>query len=144
VKWKNSDHCKRSFNESNLQKKIQKYSEQESSTADSMPSSAANSIPTTPSITYNDSPIPEVEDLLLESSILNPSLLNSSTISSLSESSDSASTPLQEPFKFKLQIKGNNDTSSQPSSLIVMEKKPSNISNFKEKISDCLDENMDL
>jgi len=118
-------------------KKFQNNSEQESSTADSIPSSTTNSLPTTPSIVFDDSPIPETEDLLLDP---NPSFLNSSiTTSSSSDASDSTFTSLQ-PFKFKLQIKSIDDTSSQPSSLIVIEKTPSNISNFKEKIQDCIDE----
>ena len=65
--------------------------------------------------------------------------------SSLSEISDSPLTPLpQESFKFKLKIKDNNDTSSQPSSLIAIENKPSDIFEFKEKICESLDEKYGL
>ncbi|RIA86499.1 hypothetical protein C1645_878643 [Glomus cerebriforme] len=84
---------------------------------------------------------PEVKDFLLDPLLLDLSF----TASSLSDHSDFISTPLpQEPFKFKLQIKTINDTSSQPSSLIVLEKKPNDIYEFKEKIHDNLDEKYGL
>jgi hypothetical protein len=103
--------------------------------------------PTTPFITFNNSPISnETEDLHLDPLLLDQSF----TTSSLSEISDSPLTPLpltplpQESFKFKLQIKDNNDTSSQPSSLIAIEDKPSDIFEFKEKICESLDEKYGL
>ena len=124
-------------------RKRKKINRQESSTADSMesmPSSTTTSIPTTPSIIL-DLPTPEAEDLLLDPCLLDPSFI----ASSLSDTTDFISVPLsQEPFKFRLQIKSINDTSSQPSSLIVMETKPSNISQFKERIRDSLDEKYGL
>ena len=120
-----------------------KSGEQELSTGDSMPSSTTTSIPTTPSIVFEDSPIPEVQDLILDPLLLDPSLTASA--SSLSDTSDSTSALLlQEPFKFKLQVKNINDTSPQPSSLIVMENKPSDILQFKERIHDNLDEKYGL
>lgn len=124
-------------------KKLQNNNGHESSTAGSVPSSTTTSISTTPSITFNNSPISnETEDLLLDPLLLDQSF----TTSPLSETPDSPLTPLplSEPFKFKLQIKDNNDTSSQPSSLIVMEDKPSDIFEFKEKIRDSLDEKYGL
>ena len=127
-------------------KKLQNNNEYES-TADSVPSSTTTSIPTTPFITFNNSPISnETEDLHLDPLLLDQSF----TTSSLSEISDSPLTPLpltplpQESFKFKLQIKDNNDTSSQPSSLIAIEDKPSDIFEFKEKICESLDEKYGL
>ncbi|CAG8697652.1 13232_t:CDS:1, partial [Funneliformis caledonium] len=76
------------------EKKFQNNNEQESSTADSIPSSITNSLLTIPSITFNNLSIPEAEDLLLNPSILNLSLSNSSVTPSSSDISDSISTLL--------------------------------------------------
>src|SRR2546423_13993289 len=107
---------------------------------ESMPSSTTTSILTTPSIILNLL-ISEAEDLLLNSCFLDPSFI----ALSLSNTTDFISVLLsREPFKFKLQIKSINDISSQPSSLIVMENKPFNIFQFKERIHDSLDEKYGL
>jgi hypothetical protein len=127
-----------------IQKSKVKNINQESS-ASSLPSSTTPSIlttpsiPTTPSTTFNDLLIPETEELnfsdIDSSSAPTSPLLTSPTFtSSLSK----------EQFKFKLQIKNNNDTSPQPSSLIVMEKKPFDFFELKEKIYESLNEKYGL
>ena len=73
------------------------------------------SIPTTPSTTCNDLLISETEEL----SLLDPSDIFDSSVTPLPISSLSPSpiltsptfSPSKEQFKFKLQIKSNNDTS---------------------------------
>jgi hypothetical protein len=113
------------------------------SPANSLPSSATNSIPTSPSTTYNDLPIPETEESLLPDSPLNPfpsSFDKSDILSTFNSNSLSLS---HEQFKFKLQIK-NNNVSSQPSSLVVMEERPFDLYALKEKICEILDEKYGL
>lgn len=130
---------------------------QKSSNASSLPISNPSSIPTTPSTTFNDLSISETEELsLLDSSDIFNSSATSLPTSSISPSPTPTSpiptspistfspTSSKDQFKFKLQIKNNNNTSSQPSSLIVMEEKPFDILEFKEKICENLDERYGL
>ena len=125
-----------------------KKTNQESSGISSLPSSNPSSIPTTPSTTCNDLLISETEEL----SLLDPSDIFDSSVTPLPISSLSPSpiltsptfSPSKEQFKFKLQIKSNNDTSLQPSSLIIMEEKPFDFFEFKEKIYENLNEKYGL
>ncbi|RGB25888.1 hypothetical protein C1646_771153 [Rhizophagus diaphanus] len=83
-----------------------------SSATSSIPFSTTTSVPTSP-ILIHDSSFPEAE-LPLH---LDPLLISTSS------SKTQPSNPLpKESFKFKLQIKSNNDSSSQHFSLIVMDK----------------------
>lgn len=105
-----------------------------SSATSSIPSSTTTSVPTSP-ILIHDSSFPEAE-LPLH---LDPLLILASS------SKTQPSNPLpKESFKFKLQIKSNNDSSSQPSSLIVMDDRPFDLFELKEKIRDVLDEKYGL
>lgn len=123
---------------------IPKKINQESSDTSSLPTSNPSSIPTTPSTTFNDIPISETEELsLLDSS----DIFNSSATplpTSLSPSPTPTSPLSKEQFKFKLQIKNTNDISPQPSSLIIMEEKPFDLFEFKEKIHESLNEKYGL
>ena len=105
-----------------------------SSTISSIPSSTTTSVPTSP-ISRHDSSFPETE-LPLH---LDPFLI----LASSPKTQPSNSLP-KESFKFKLQIKSNNDATSQPSSLIVMDDRPFDLFELKEKIRDVLDEKYGL
>lgn len=105
--------------------------DQESS-ANSLPSSTTNSVPTTPSTTYNDSPIPETEESLLLDPPLDPIPSSFDTSDVLSTFNSNSLSLSHEQFKFKLQIK-NNNASSQPSSLVVMEERPFDFLNLKKR-----------
>src|SRR6266498_5594037 len=115
----------------------------------SAPSSTIPSIPTSPSTTFNDLPISEIKKSFLNSSdIFNSLFVTPLPTSPLltSPTFTSPSPPLlpKEQFKFKLQIKNNNDTSSQPSSLVVIKEKPIDFFEFKEKIYENLNEKYGL
>lgn len=134
--------------------KISKKINQESSGANSLPTSNPSSIPTTPSTTIlNDIPISETDELSpLDDSfdILTSSTTPFPTSSPSFTSTPKSTSPLplsplsKEQFKFKLQIKNNNDTSPQPSSLIIMEERPFDFFVLKERIYESLNEKYGL
>ncbi|GBB90843.1 hypothetical protein RclHR1_17940006 [Rhizophagus clarus] len=113
-----------------------------SSTTSSIPSFSTSSISSSTTTSVPTSPIP-LHDSSPESEIplhLDPLLISESS----SKIQPSNSLLLKESFKFKLQIKSNNDASSQPSSLIVMDERPFDLFELKEKIRDVLDEKYGL
>ncbi|GES83934.1 hypothetical protein GLOIN_2v1776427 [Rhizophagus clarus] len=116
-----------------------------SSITSSIPSFSTSSIPSSTTTSVPTSPIP-LHDSSPESEIplhLDPLLISESS-SKISKMQPFNSLLPKESFKFKLQIKSNNDASSQTSSLIVIDERFFDLFELKKKIRDVLDKKYGL